>query len=563
MERQTIYTVTAHCQDCYRCVRACPVKAISVRQGQAKVEDALCIKCGSCVRECPQGAKIIRSDLAEVKKAVSEAAVVASVAPSFAAIYGGNVASRLPSALRLLGFKHVSETAEGAKYITEKSFASDCSGSICTACPAVVNYVEMYAPKLIDELKPVSSPMVAHGRLLKERHPDCKVVFIGPCAAKKDEIKRKENAGAVDYVITFQELKQWLDDEEIRTENCSESIFENEGDIGYARLFPLQGGMLKTGGIPDGAGEAGILHISGAKAVMTLFSDIDAASGYTSVEPLFCYGGCVGGPDFKEESSFYARLSKIINYAEEQTRRESANKRAEVNFAGAFDDRSGDELKITERQINAVFEKMGKSDPASRLDCGICGYSSCLEQARAVIRDMAEIDMCIPYMRRLAKQSNDRIIETSPNGVVILDSNLNMITMNPAFQKMFMCNNGLLGRNISYLVNAGNFELLLKNEGDLFESIRTKYGMRYHEIAYALRDEGQYVGIYSNITNIKLDDRQMEGIKAQTLIHAKEFLEHQVRFAQEMAHYLGKSTAQSEEIARRLISLYEEEGGGE
>jgi Fe-S-cluster-containing hydrogenase component 2 len=120
MERQTVYTVTANCHDCYRCVRSCPVKAISLRNGQAQVEDALCIKCGSCVRECPQGAKTIRSDLTDVKTAGETFSLVASIAPSFAAVYSGNLANRLPSALRTIGFSHAAETAEGERNNCQK-----------------------------------------------------------------------------------------------------------------------------------------------------------------------------------------------------------------------------------------------------------------------------------------------------------------------------------------------------------------------------------------------------------------------------------------------------------
>jgi hypothetical protein len=118
-----------------------------------------------------------------------------------------------------------------------------------------------------------------------------------------------------------------------------------------------------------------------------------------------------------------------------------------------------------------------------------------------------------------------------------------------------------LGRRISYLVNADGFEILQSGEKEQYESIQFKYGFKYHEILYALRDEGQYVGIYSDISKVRFDTRQLDAIKAQTVMHAREFLDHQVRFAQEMAHFLGKSTARSEEIARDLINLYEDEGG--
>jgi iron only hydrogenase large subunit-like protein len=230
---KTVYTVTANCQDCYRCVRVCPVKAISVRDGQARIEDDLCIKCGTCVRECPQHAKTIRSSLYAVKELLeSGRPVAASVAPSFAAVFDGWRASRLPAALRRLGFRCVSETAEGALLVAEETVRNRDKGTISTACPAVVNFIAKYRPEFIDQLIPVASPMIAHGRLLKKRLGDgCAVVFIGPCAAKKLEAQRPENAGAIDAVLTFTELSSWLNEENIDLADCPESSFESFGDL--------------------------------------------------------------------------------------------------------------------------------------------------------------------------------------------------------------------------------------------------------------------------------------------------------------------------------------------
>jgi len=567
MQRQTIYTITANCQDCYRCVRECPVKAIRINGGQARVEDDLCIKCGTCVRECPQHAKTIRSDLEEAKSLLASGRIVAaSIAPSFAAMFPSALSRRLPSALRQLGFKFVSETAEGAKYVTDQSFASPQKGSICTACPAVVNLIEKYHNEYLDTLIPVVSPMIAHGRMLKEQHAGCAVIFIGPCAAKKQEILRPENIDAVDAVLTFTELSQWLSSENIQLENCSESSFDQFYETGDARLFPIQGGMLKTGGIQSDGTQADVLHISGAQDILELFSDNSDFNGKL-IEPLFCKGGCVGGPCFGREESaasgrnLFARRESVIRYAEAAGKNDKVFAARKISHQANFVLNEQKLEEIPENQIHKILEQTGKIDPEHQLNCGACGYKSCLENAAAVVRGMAEPEMCIPYMRRLAQQRTDRVIDTTPNGVVVLDSELRMVKMNPAFQKMFMCNNGILGRRISYLVNADGFESLQSGTAEKYESIQIKYGIKYHEILYALREENQFVGIYSDISKIKYDSGQLDTIKTQTLMHAREFLDHQVRFAQEMAHYLGKSTAQSEEIAKRLIGLYEEDSG--
>jgi iron only hydrogenase large subunit-like protein len=560
----TVYTVTANCQDCYRCVRVCPVKAISVRKGQACIEDDLCIKCGTCVRECPQHAKTIRSSIDIVKEILdSDKKVAVSVAPSFAAVFDGYRNTRLPSALRKLGFDYISETAEGALLVAEETVKKVGNGGICTACPAVINYIEKYRPEFLDKLIPVVSPMIAHGRLLKKRlGPDCFVVFIGPCAAKKEEALRPEYKGIIDAVLTFNELSQWFEKEGLDLSTFPESTFESYGELDNARLFPLQGGLLKTGGIGCDGTNADVLHISGAKDVIGLFDTPIENWGYKIVEPLFCAGGCINGPGILNDKNIFLKKLDIISYANKVVNTtpkdldraiisQTQFKRFDMNLLNE---------EVEEYKIQQVFATTGKSNPEFQLNCGACGYESCRDNAIAVVKGLAEPEMCIPYMRRLAQQRTDRIIETSPNGVVILDSELCIIHMNPAFQKMFTCDNGILGRRISYLIDSNGYEKMATGSVDTYEAIKSSYGKKYHEQLYTLRNEKQYVGLYTDVTNIRFDSNQMDLIKKQTMEQAKELLEHQINFSQEMANYLGKSTARSEELVNRLMDLYEEKG---
>ena len=568
--QQIIYTINANCQDCYRCVRECPVKAIKINSGQAMIEGNLCIKCGNCVRECPQYAKIVRSDLAMARSIFTEEkVVVASVAPSFPVLFPGVLTRLLPSALRQLGFKYVCETAEGAKHITDQSFAKPFKGNICTACPAVVNYVEKYRPEHTDKLIPVVSPMVAHGRMLKEKFPDCAVVFIGPCAAKKDESQREENLDAIDYVITFAELLEWFSSEGLQLENCTESDFDKFFEVGEARLFPLHGGMLRTGGIYCDDTQLEVLHLSGSDEVIALFEDSSNIENKL-IEPLFCKGGCINGPCFESEfnpihnTNMFNRRDQIITYASEATKRTfPLPNNKSINSQAIFHETPIKLEDVSENKIQKILEHTGKVNSSQQLNCGACGYKSCLENAYAVARGMAELDMCLPHMIQLAHLRNDKIIELSPNGVVMLDSELCIMKMNPAFQKMFSCNNGIIGRRISYLVNAQGFESLQSGAKERYESIQSKYGIKYHEMIFALPEEGQYVGIFADVSKMKYDSRQLDAIKMQTLQHARDFLDHQIKFSQEMAHFLGKSAAQSEEMAKYLIDLYAEADEGE
>lgn len=557
-EKSAVYTVTASCQDCYRCVRACPVKAIRVSRGQAQIEDDLCIQCGTCVRECPQHAKVIRSSLEEARALLgSGRPVAASLAPSFPALWRDDSA-KLPDALRRLGFAHVCETAEGAKLVTEASLQARPGGSVCTACPAVVRYVEKYRPEYLDRLIPIASPMVAHARLIKKRWPDCAVVFIGPCAAKKAEARRPENRGAVDVVLTFAEAAQWLAAEGVELKDCGEAGFDPIAPVGRARLFPVEGGMLKTGDVQCDGTSPEIMHLSGAEAVMGLFSGDPSGWSYSVVEPLFCEGGCVNGPGMDRTRGIFERRLDVLRYAEKAKEYEGASDRA-VETGTQFKSAAVAEPEVTEEQIAKVLAATGKSDPRLQLNCGACGYHSCRENAVAVIRGLAEPEMCMPYMRRMAQQRGDRIFDTSPNGLVVLDRELTIMKMNRSFMEMFHCGSELVGRRISYVAEAEGFEQLLSGETDRGEAIRSRDGRRYHEYCYAMRDERQYIGIFSDLSGVTFDRQQINLIKNQTLFHVRELLDNQISFSQEMAQFLGASTAKSEELAKRLMDLYQDE----
>ena len=558
-----IKTDLANCMDCYRCVRACPVKAISVTDGQAHVIDSLCIQCGTCVHECPQGAKLIVSELDVVKELIASGRKVAcSIAPSFPAAFPGWRAKMIPSALRRLGFFHVGETAEGANEVSHASREKIGKARVFTACPAVVNYVERYKPSYLDYLVEITSPMIAHSKMLrKELGDDIDVVFIGPCAAKKQEAKREENTGAVQAVLTFTELTQWFREEEIELSTCTESDFQRKTQYHNARLFPVQGGMIKTCNIMDDISASDVIHLSGMKALKELFDLPPSEWEFKIVEPLFCDGGCIGGPGFPKEESILVRKKRVIDYVHSFDEQEGENSNSDLDLHARFvqRERTVSLESVCDEEIERILAETGKSNAEDRLNCGACGYNNCREKAAAISLGMAEPAMCMPQMRRMAQQRMDKIIENSPNGVVILDEDLRIVHMNAAFKTMFMCSNHVMGREIGYLVNPQGYEKLASGEVESYEAVRTKYGTRYHEMLYTFQNDNQYVGFYANLSRMKLEGSQINLIKRQTMEQAKKLLDHQVKFAQDLVHYLGTSTAESEVMVKRMMDLYEDE----
>jgi iron only hydrogenase large subunit-like protein len=560
---EILRTLTAKCRDCYRCIRQCPVKAIGVRNNQAYIDPERCILCGTCVKECPQYAKVYRDDTEAAAELLQAGPVAASVAPSFSAVYGGWKAKNLPAALRKLGFAWVAETAEGALLVAERTgrlFSEPGqSAGICSACPVVVNYVEKYRPQHTGKLFPVVSPMIAHARLLKKHYgPDLKVVFIGPCIAKKYEAQRPEYRGDVDVALTFRELDRWLERENIQLENCVESGFDNRIQAGHAKLFALPGGMLKTMAMPNDTTRKEVMQTSGMQNVKMLFDSPDALGDLEIIEPLFCNEGCINGPGIENQDSLFSRRTNLIAYTSAQSALPAGKEKPpELDLDLVFHPAVNLEAEFSEEQILEVFAQTDKADPEARLNCGACGYDSCEDNAKAVLRRMAEIQTCVPYMRKLAEQRTDKIIETSPNGIVILDESLHILSMNSSFCKYFTCSNSTIGKKISQLFNARDYEKLATGKAEYMEAVITYDDKEFHQIAYRLPAEKQYVGIYTDVSGIRMTEAKMDRIKKQTVEKAQELLDHQIKMAQTIAKYLGESTAQSEELVERLMSIYD------
>jgi iron only hydrogenase large subunit-like protein/uncharacterized Fe-S cluster-containing protein len=562
--RQIVFTLTARCRDCYRCLRNCPVKAIRMQKGQAYVDEKRCIACGTCIRQCPQQAKTFRHDIDVAQRLIDSGPLVAvSIAPSFAAVFNKWERARLPAALRALGFRYVGQTSQGAYQI------SDCARNIAemdksktyiaTACPALVNYIEKYQMELVDNLLPVVSPMAAHGRMLKEKlGKDARVVFIGPCVAKKSEILRNDVQDAVDCVLTFSELMLWFKQKDIHLSNCEESSFD-EDPVHCAQLYPLPGGMIKTAGLIEDGLDLKLVRVDGIENVRALFNDVEEESSYMLVEPLFCSQGCINGPGIDTGKNLFERRKNIIEYDNEIDVSQPVPEVKDGQFFTATFAAQRVTSDVTEEAIQKVLEKTGKSDPQQQLNCGACGYDSCREKAVAVVLGMAEADMCIPYMRRLAERRTDQIVTTTPNGVLILDEELTILSVNPAFKRFFSCTDTVLGRHISYLMDPAPFEKLVSGVTDTMDITITHrhYNLMTRELLYILKEERQIVGIFVNITSQKEHEKKLNEIRSQTIAQADELLEHQIKMAQTIAKFLGESTARGEELVRKLMTLSE------
>lgn len=564
--RQVIRTNEAQCRDCYRCLRHCPVKAIRMTGNQAAIEPLLCLACGHCIGECPQKAKAYRHDLHTLTDWIRNGERVAvSLAPSFAAGFEPEEQLRLVTALKRLGVQYVAETAVGVELLDgENKRLFDLSQErpvITSACAAVVNLIEIYHPHLRRYLAPVLSPMLAHGAYLKQSlGSSWKVAFIGPCLAKKSEADSPRNKGAVDVVLTLDEVQSWLAGEKIILADCAESALDDEA-AASCRTYPLKGGHLQAIGAVTSPVSPVHYTACGYEEVEEALKSLTQAPRPCHIEAFLCPEGCVGGPLIATTSPLFERRLRTAHFAtEKQQDQRDRQKRPEISLGltAEFEDRSAIRaLPVNEDAVREVLSATGKLDPQDQLNCGSCGFASCREKAVAVVQGMAVPEVCLPYMRRLAERRSDLIMETSPNGIVILDKELTIIGMNQAFQKLFSCGNSLIGHKVSALLDANLFEQLLMGEKERVEATvrHTRYGIICHEIAYSLPEQNQLVGIFVNLTETMGNQERLANLRAQIGLQAGELLETQVHMAQQIARMLGEHSAQAEKLVGDLLML--------
>jgi signal transduction histidine kinase/Fe-S-cluster-containing hydrogenase component 2 len=425
---QLVTTIREKCRMCYTCVRECPVKAIEVRDGQASVIQTRCIGCGNCVTVCSQNAKEVLSGVADVDALLaSPAHVAAIVAPSYPAEFNDCDTGTLVAALRDLGFDSVHEVAFGADLIAReyaRLLLDDREGRhVATTCPAVVSYVRKYHPDLLDSLAPIVSPMIATARALQKRMGrQTKVVFIGPCIAKKGEASYEQFEGEIDGVLTFVELRAMLAREgiDLAARPPADDEFDPpHGSLGS--LFPLTRGLLQAAGLSEDLLSGEIVSADGRHDFGAAIEEFRSGKTEARLLDILCCHGCIMGAGFTCDDPVFARRAEVSHVARERraTFDEAAWEAAMAEFDGldlsrtyaAFDQRL-DELP-TQDELQAILERMGKSSPEDLLDCGACGYDGCREHAVAIWRGIAEVEMCFPYAVERLRRTVGELEETN------------------------------------------------------------------------------------------------------------------------------------------------------
>ncbi len=289
------------------CQNACKVKAISINEeNAAAIDNDKCIECGACVYQCPFGAISDKSYIVDVIETIKKSEenkkykVYAIVAPTISSQFTYAKLGQVIKGLKELGFYTVIEAALGAdmvafaeaKELSEKGFLTS------SCCPAFVKYIKSAFPNMGEYISHNLSPMAILAKYIKETDKNSRVIFIGPCTAKKSEAKKESVKPYVDDVLTFEELQALFDSKDLDITTLSEDVLDNASYFG--RIFARSGGLSEA--VKEGLKEQGIdfnlksIACDGIEECrVALLKKGKNLLDANFIEGMACVGGCIGG----------------------------------------------------------------------------------------------------------------------------------------------------------------------------------------------------------------------------------------------------------------------------
>ncbi len=558
-----IYTEKHECQDCYKCVRQCPVKAIKVQDAYATIVAEMCVFCGHCVSICPNTAKHVRNDLPRARQLVKlPTKVFVSLAPSWMTEFADIPEPQLIAALKRLGFAGVSETALGAQQVS--AHVAQALGAhpekmlLSSACPTVVAYIQKHRPHLAASVTELMSPLLAHCRMLRRQYGESiRIVFIGPCIAKK--IEADENPDLLDIVLTFEDLRSWMAAERIDPRSLEpdvEDVFmPQRAEEGM--LYPVDGGMIAGIQAHCAVDNAAFMSFSGLAAVERALAGLEERTTADGLflELLACEGGCINGPKVSTAGNTVIKRHRVLanaRFPEKQV----VPRLVEIDIHRSVVPQLFNQAPATETQISEVLRSIGKRSIEDELNCGGCGYDSCRDFGKALLAERAERAMCVSWMRQLAFKKANVLIHKIPSAVVIVDDRLSILECNEAFVGIVnplhpaFSPSELEGRSLDAVLPFTNlFASVLKNNIDIIDR-----DIRFHDTILHLSiftiDPHAVVGaILQDITRPAVQ-------KEQVIKRAREVIQKNLATVQKIAYLLGENAAESEVTLNSIIESF-------
>lgn len=544
---------TNNCKNCYKCIRNCPVKAISFFENKASILHDACILCGKCYLVCPQGVKVVRDDVKRVLALlIKKEKVVISLAPSFLNSFENISFKQIQEAAKKCGFFEVEETAIGATIVKnaydEMVNKNEQSIIISSCCPSINLLISKHFPDCVPYLAPVLTPMLTHAKYIKARYgEETKVVFVGPCIAKKHEAD--ENKDLVESAISFDDLNMIFSKFDIELKEDLQTYVDHS----KARFFPTCGGIIKT--MKQDNPKYKYLSIDGVENAMRALSDIKHGNiDHCFIEMSACPGSCVNGPLI---GNFHRSVLKGYYMVEKSAgKKDFCLTDEEIDIAHQYEPSNLKESIPSEEEINRVLIATGKPTIADRLDCGSCGYPSCRDKAIAIIQGKAVKEMCLPELIKRANSFSDRLVKTFHEGLIVVDSDLKIKLINRYMADLVGVKkiSDVIGKDVSFILDPAYFIKTFEDKKNFHQVILMGEYNTYIDLSiFYDEDSNVLIGAYKNVTKEIIEEKEQQEKINKTIQLADEILLKNMKSVQEIASLLGETTA-STKVALKNIT---------
>lgn len=536
---------TESCMNCHSCLRNCPVRAIKFVNQKPQIVSDMCILCGHCVTKCPKNCKKVISHIEEVKELIKNNPnkVALSVAPSFIANFECKTFASFKDACTRLGFSIVEETARGAYYVTKEYDKLLNSGEfpvlITSACPSAVTYLCTEYPEAIKYLAPVVSPMIAHARILKKEHgDDLKIVFVGPCIAKK---KEADDSKEIDYALTFEELLELFNE-------CNIEFKDLEDEEGYnpARYYPINRGVLKTFG-PKVNDNYDSIAIDGVDTIKETLQNIEHMD-HLFFEMNMCSGACINGP-IRTSTHVSIRANDIVRKYAKKSQGDAVIEKLpfEVDLSCEYKPIESKRKIPSEEDIRKILDRIFINNKEEEIDCGACGYSSCREKAIAVYNNMADPTFCMPYLKNKAESISNEIINHTPNGIVTVNKEGTLVDINQRALEYLQVDTSCVGEFYQNYIDLPELIQALDDEKSIDSIIvYNDKNQKYFDVSITMvKEHNLAFAIYKDVTQETLNDEKMRQLRQEMVEVTDKVITKQMAAVQEIASLLGESTAEA------------------
>lgn len=547
----------ADCRSCYRCIRHCALKAISCREDRTEILREECVYCGRCVLECGRGARAVTDDRPEIERAIAAGEkVYVSAAPSFPAAFGGINLFQLSAALKKLGFAGVEETAVGAERVTrayEELIAAHAMPNIITSsCVSLNLLIQKHYPSLLPQLAPVLTPALAHAKMLRAVYGSrAKVVFVGPCIAKKAEVGKGLFAA-----LTFAQLKSWLDERGIEFDGEDRSARGVRAR--KIRYFPASGGIAANLRRELRA-EYETVAVDGMEECIEALDALAAGRlNGCFLEMNVCRGGCLGSAVMRQMGiSVLQGREQIKAYAHSLCEAEAPlTDGLRGDYSAHYRSLRRKPAPVPEELIESALRSMGKTGAGDLLNCGCCGYETCRDKAVAIVQGKASPDMCVSHMRRKAEDRADAVFEHTPLALLLTDEAGRIERCNAAAVRLFGSDR-LEGCDVCALGLP-----TVRPEGaltDVREVSLPERGIYAEMTTVAMPYNRTLLYLFQDRADRERAREELRRVREESIRAAQTAMRRQTETVQRIASLLGEAAADSRAAVDGLISAVERE----